>query len=144
MGQDFAVLCGSMPVFYPSLRAGAAGGVVALACALPDECVELFELFASGRQDEAAELQQSLTPLAKLVTSVHGVPGLKAALDLAGFVGGLPRPPLGAVSREAMSEIADAAAAPARPVPPRRPGSGLRRRLASCCSVPARARCRRA
>ncbi|HEX2446420.1 MAG TPA: dihydrodipicolinate synthase family protein [Vicinamibacterales bacterium] len=116
VAQDFAVLCGSMPVFYSSLKAGAAGGVVALACALPDECVELFELFASGRQDEAAALQQSLTPLAKLVTSVHGVPGLKAALDLAGFTGGLPRPPLGPASREAVGEIAAAfaAAAPAR------------------------------
>jgi 4-hydroxy-2-oxoglutarate aldolase len=114
--QDFGVLCGSMPVFYPSLRAGAVGGVVALACALPDECVELFELFTSGRQDEAAELQQSLTLLSKLVTAVHGVPGLKAALDLAGFVGGLPRSPLAAASREAKDEIAAAfaAAAPAR------------------------------
>jgi 4-hydroxy-2-oxoglutarate aldolase len=113
---DFAVLCGSMPIFYPSLAAGAAGGVVALACALPDECVELFELFSSGRQDEAAERQQSLTFLAKLVTAVHGVPGLKAALDLAGFVGGLPRLPLTAASREAKDEIAAAfaAAAPAR------------------------------
>jgi 4-hydroxy-2-oxoglutarate aldolase len=114
--QDFEVLCGSMPVFYPSLRAGAVGGVVALACALPDECVELFELFSSGRQDEAAELQQSLTLLSKLVTAVHGVPGLKAALDLAGFVGGLPRAPLASAPREAKDEIAAAfaAAAPAR------------------------------
>jgi 4-hydroxy-2-oxoglutarate aldolase len=116
VGPDFAVLCGSMPVFYPSLVAGAVGGVVALACALPDECVELFELFSSGCQDEAAELQRSLTTLAKLVTSVHGVPGLKAALDLAGFAGGLPRPPLAPAPREALDEIAAAfaAAAPAR------------------------------
>ncbi len=33
-------------------------------------------------------------PLSKLVGAQYGVPGLKAALNLCGFVGGLPRPPL--------------------------------------------------
>jgi dihydrodipicolinate synthase/N-acetylneuraminate lyase len=35
-----------------------------------------------------------LTPLARAVTATYGVPGLKAAMTLAGYDGGLPRAPL--------------------------------------------------
>jgi 4-hydroxy-2-oxoglutarate aldolase len=104
----FAVLCGSMPIFHPSLIAGAVGGILALACVLPDECVELFDLFGAGRQQDAAALQRRLSPLARLVTSIHGVPGLKAALELAGFAGGAPRSPLRPAPREAVDAIASA------------------------------------
>jgi 4-hydroxy-2-oxoglutarate aldolase len=107
----FTVLCGSMPVFHASLLAGARGGVLALACVLPDEAVRLFDLFAAGRHDEAAALQRRLAPLARLVTSVHGVPGLKAALDLVGFAGGAPRPPLPPASPHAIEAIEAALAA---------------------------------
>jgi 4-hydroxy-2-oxoglutarate aldolase len=101
----FAVLCGSMPVFHPSLLAGARGGVLALACVLPDEAVRLFDLFASGRHDDAAALQRRLAPLARLVTSAYGVPGLKAALDVVGFAGGAPRPPLAPAPAQAIEAI---------------------------------------
>jgi dihydrodipicolinate synthase/N-acetylneuraminate lyase len=33
-------------------------------------------------------------PLTRSVGGLHGVPGLKAALDLLGYAGGPPRPPL--------------------------------------------------
>lgn len=107
----FAVLCGSMPVFHPSLIAGARGGVLALACVLPDEAVRLFDLVAAGRHDEAAALQRRLAPLARLVTSVLGVPGLKAALDLVGFAGGAPRPPLSPAPPQAVEALEAALAA---------------------------------
>jgi 4-hydroxy-2-oxoglutarate aldolase len=109
--ERFTVLCGSMPVFYPSLIAGARGGVLALACVLPEEAVRLFDLFTAGRHDEAAALQRRLAPLARLVTSVHGVPGLKAALDLVGFAGGAPRPPLPPASPPAVESLEAALAA---------------------------------
>jgi dihydrodipicolinate synthase/N-acetylneuraminate lyase len=51
-----------------------------------------------------------LTPLARLVTTGHGVPGLKAAMEMAGFVGGEPRLPLGPASAEAIAEIRNALA----------------------------------
>jgi 4-hydroxy-2-oxoglutarate aldolase len=103
--ERFAVLCGSMPVFHACLLAGATGGVLALACVLPDEAVRLYDLFAAGHQDDAAALQRRLAPLARLVTSAHGVPGLKAALDLVGFAGGAPRPPLLPASAQAVAAI---------------------------------------
>ena len=106
--DDFSVLVGSAPTFYASLLSGAVGGILALAAVVPDQCVELFELVQSCRHDEARLLQKRVTPLARLVTRVHGVPGLKAALDQLGYVGGPPRRPLAAVSPETVTELAGA------------------------------------
>jgi len=103
--DDFVLLAGSAPVFYPCLLVGATGGVLALASVVPDLCVELYDLAQSGRHSEALELQRRLTPLAGLVTSRYGVPGLKAALSLLGFRAGEPRLPLQPITSEAIDEI---------------------------------------
>ena len=103
--DDFVLLAGSAPVFYPCLLVGATGGVLALASVVPDLCVELYDLVQSGRHSEALELQRRLTPLAGLVTSRYGVPGLKAALSLLGFRAGEPRLPLQPIKSEAIDEI---------------------------------------
>ncbi len=103
--DDFILLVGSAPTFYASLLSGAAGGIMALACVVPDHCVELFELVRSNRLEEARELQRRLTPLARLVTGAHGVPGLKAALDLLGFHGGRARPPFQPLGAAAVSDL---------------------------------------
>lgn len=92
--KDFVVFGGSATTYFDALRAGASGGVLALAALVPDTVVKMRELVRAERMDEARELQQRITPLARLVGTGHGVPGLKAALDLTGFVGGAPRPPL--------------------------------------------------
>ena len=103
--DGFSVLVGSAPTFFTSLALGAHGGVLALACVAPAACLRLYELVHAGRYDEARELQRHVTPLAKLVTSIHGVPGLKAALSLIGYVGGRPRLPLDPVGDDAVAQI---------------------------------------
>jgi 4-hydroxy-2-oxoglutarate aldolase len=90
----FQVLVGSAPTLYASLCVGAVGGIVAAACVIPDLCVELYTLARAGKHAEALAVQRRITPLAKSVTSTFGVAGLKAAMELAGYVGGLPRRPL--------------------------------------------------
>ena len=45
-------------------------------------------------EDLVIEVQRKLMPLARAIGPVHGVPGLKAALDVMGFAGGVPRAPL--------------------------------------------------
>jgi dihydrodipicolinate synthase/N-acetylneuraminate lyase len=106
--DDFSVLAGSATTFYASLCVGATGGILALACVLPDACVRLFQLTRSGQHAEAAALQHRLVPVAKLVGSLHGVPGLKAALQLTGCDAGLPRSPLAPVSEAAMASLREA------------------------------------
>lgn len=103
--DTFAVIAGSAPPFYASLCLGARGGILAAACVVPDLCVALYQAFLAGRHAEARELQRRLTPIANLVTTGHGVPGLKAAMDMAGFIGGEPRAPLAPAPAEAVAQI---------------------------------------
>jgi 4-hydroxy-2-oxoglutarate aldolase len=106
--DDFSVLAGSSTTFYSSLCVGAVGGVLALSCVLPDACVRLFELTREGRHAEAAALQHRLVPIARLVGNMHGVPGLKAALQLAGCDAGVPRSPLAPVPPATVAALKDA------------------------------------
>ena len=103
--QSFAVMAGSAPTFYPSLCVGAVGGILAVACVVPDLCVRLHRQFSDGRHSEARELQRRITPLARLVTTTFGVPGLKAAMELAGYAAGPPREPLVPAQPEAVTQI---------------------------------------
>jgi 4-hydroxy-2-oxoglutarate aldolase len=103
---DFQVLTGSAPVVYPALASGAKGAILALASALPEKCVELFELFRSGRHKEARELQQVLAVASKVIISEGGIAGLKYAMDLRSYHGGLPRLPLLPPAAEAKQRIA--------------------------------------
>ena len=104
-GDGFSVLVGSAPTFFVSLTLGADGGIMALACVVPDACVRIYELVRAGRLDEARDLQRQVTPLARLVTSRHGIPGLKAALSAIGYVGGGARQPLEPVGTDAVAQI---------------------------------------
>jgi 4-hydroxy-2-oxoglutarate aldolase len=101
----FAVMAGSAPVFYPWLCIGATGGILAVACVAPEPCVRIMQHVAAGEHDAARTLQREITPLARLVTVTFGVPGLKAAMELAGFAAGPPRAPLAAAPREAIEQI---------------------------------------
>jgi 4-hydroxy-2-oxoglutarate aldolase len=109
--EPFAVIAGSAPTFYPSLCVGATGGILAVSCVFPALSVELHAHFRAGRHDVARQLQRTITPLAKLVTTGLGVAGLKKAMDLAGFTGGLPRRPLVPLSEESTLQVRAAVAA---------------------------------
>lgn len=102
---DFQVVVGSLPTLFASLCVGAVGGVVAGANVIPDLCVRLYDLVQQGRHAEALALQRRITPLARSVTTVFGPGGLKAAMDLAGYVGGKPRSPLPAATPQAIEII---------------------------------------
>jgi 4-hydroxy-2-oxoglutarate aldolase len=92
--EDFTVLAGSATTFFHALCAGCDGAILALAALLPEVCQAMRALVQENRLDEARTLQQRLTPLARSVGGTYGVAGLKAALDLIGYSGGVPRPPL--------------------------------------------------
>lgn len=103
---DFAVLTGNGTVLLDALRAGATGAILAVGCVVPEICVEIYDAFKNGDDDRAAALQTKLTPLAAAVTTKHGIGGLKAALDLAGYKGGSVRAPLRNADESARDEIA--------------------------------------
>jgi 4-hydroxy-2-oxoglutarate aldolase len=104
--SEFAVLTGNGTVLLDALRAGATGAILAVGCAVPEICVEIFSAFNAGEEEHATLLQTKLTPLATAVTTRFGIGGLKAALDLAGYHGGSVRAPLRAPDEAARREIA--------------------------------------
>ena len=104
---DFAVLAGSASTFYAALSAGAIGGILALAGLLPDQCVELFSLARSRQHDAARDLQRQLLPIARMISTGYGVPGLKSALRLCGVDAGVPRRPLSPASPDAVASLAN-------------------------------------
>lgn len=95
-GPEFFVLAGSGVTYFSGLVSGAEGAILALAGIVPDQCADILDHVRAGRVLEARALQRRLTPLARTIGGLHGVPALKAALDLMGYDGGLPRAPLGA------------------------------------------------
>ncbi|HSQ23207.1 MAG TPA: dihydrodipicolinate synthase family protein [Pyrinomonadaceae bacterium] len=104
--EDFAMLIGNGTVFYEALQAGARGGILAVGCAAPDLCLEIYRAFQSDELDRASSLQEKLMPLARAVTKTYGIGGLKAAVEMAGYVGGAVRAPLRLPNEEAIAEIA--------------------------------------
>lgn len=104
--EGFTVLCGAAPVIYPALVSGARGGILAAANVVPEIFTALRAHAMAGRHADALRLQQQVTRFAQLVTTVHSVAGLKAAMDLAGYRGGIPRAPMAAASPAATTEIA--------------------------------------
>jgi 4-hydroxy-2-oxoglutarate aldolase len=91
---QFQVLVGSAATVYPSLAIGARGAILALACALPEKCLALFELFRQGHHEKARELQFILARASKLIVSELNIAGVKYAMDQRGYRGGVPRLPL--------------------------------------------------
>jgi dihydrodipicolinate synthase/N-acetylneuraminate lyase len=104
-GGGFTVLAGSGATYFSALMLGAHGAILAVAGVAPDLCVKIFTAVREGRIDDAREMNRQLAPLSKLVGATYGVPGLKAALTLLGFDGGLPRPPLQPAGPQAVDVI---------------------------------------
>lgn len=105
-GRPFAVLIGSARIWADGLLAGAIGGVLAVANVAPRSCAEIAAAARKGDAASARAGNEKLMPLAAAVTRLHGIGGLKAALDLLHYQGGDPRPPLPSASPSARLAIA--------------------------------------
>src|ERR1700682_5519795 len=105
--DDFAVMIGNGTVFCEALQVGARAGILAVGCVVPELCVAIYEAVQAADTDRASALQAALTPLARAVTKTYGIGGLKAALEMVGFVGGLVRAPLQRPSEVGRDEMRD-------------------------------------
>lgn len=103
--EPFAVLVGSARILADALLSGACGAVLAVASIAPRICDGIFARVLGGDPLGAREATTRLAPLAAAVTREHGIGGLKAALDLLGYAGGSPRPPLPLAGEEARKAI---------------------------------------
>lgn len=103
---DFHVLTGGAAVIYPALALGARGAILALASALPELCTQVFALVQAGQHAQARDLQLKLARASKRIVSESGIAGVKFAMDLRGYKGGVPRLPLLPLKEEKKLEIA--------------------------------------
>jgi len=103
----FVTLAGSASFLLPSLAVGAKGGILALANLAPEECAAMYHHFQAGRLDEARAIQLRILPVNAAITTRYGAAGLKAAMEMRGYYGGLPRRPLLPLSAAERSEVED-------------------------------------
>ena len=92
--DDFLVLAGSISFLFPAMMAGAVGGTVSLANSFPAIAVELFECGVARDEERGHALQERARRINRAISGRYGVPGVKAAMALAGLKGGIPRRPL--------------------------------------------------
>jgi 4-hydroxy-2-oxoglutarate aldolase len=104
----FQVLTGSAPTLAPSFTVGCSGAVLAFANAAPYATVSIWEAHRTREPEAALDWQNRISHAASLVTTKYGVPGLKYAMDLAGYYGGPPRLPLTVPCPAAKKEIEEA------------------------------------
>jgi 4-hydroxy-2-oxoglutarate aldolase len=108
----FALFQGMGSVLFPSLLMGATGGILALTDMAPAETVEIYGSVQAGDYRKARDIQIRVLTVNQKIVGGFGVPGIKCALDLLGYAGGEPRPPLLPVTpevREAIRKVLEAA-----------------------------------
>src|SRR6202040_3732725 len=108
VNKGFQVLTGSAPTLAPTLAVGAVGAVLAFANAAPYSVISIYEAHRTRETAAALDWQNRIAPAAQLVTTKYGVPGLKYAMDLNGYYGGIPSLPLTVTTPEAKKEIEQA------------------------------------
>jgi 4-hydroxy-2-oxoglutarate aldolase len=91
---DFAVLAGSANFLFPAMMAGSPGGTVSLANSFPEVALRLYACGEARDEVHGPALQEDVSRINHSISGARGVSGVKAAMDLAGFVGGIPRRPL--------------------------------------------------
>jgi 4-hydroxy-2-oxoglutarate aldolase len=76
------------------MMAGAVGGTVSLANSFPHIAVQLYQYGLARDQEKGGAYQAWARQVNKAISGRYGVAGVKTAMDLNGFVGGIPRRPL--------------------------------------------------
>ncbi|HYE73683.1 MAG TPA: dihydrodipicolinate synthase family protein, partial [Blastocatellia bacterium] len=108
--REFNVLLGSPKLLAEGLSLGASGAILAVANIAPRACLEIERAYKWGQTQRAERIQERLTALAN-ATTMPGIGHLKAAMDMVGLYGYLPRSPLPVPSPEECEKIENAIAA---------------------------------
>lgn len=90
----FITFAGSGSYLLPTLAVGGLGVTAALANIAANELADIYDAFMAGDMDKARKAQAKVLDINAAVTSRWGVPGLKAAMDMMGYIGGRPRLPM--------------------------------------------------
>jgi 4-hydroxy-2-oxoglutarate aldolase len=97
---DFHVLAGSANFLFRAMMGGSVGGTVSLANSFPNLALELFRCGRQRDEQRGLPLQARVTRINDAISGPYGPSGVKAAMTLAGFKGGIPRRPLLPLTQE--------------------------------------------
>jgi 4-hydroxy-2-oxoglutarate aldolase len=104
--ESFHVLAGSANFLFAAMMGGSPGGTVSLANSFPALSLELFRCGRERDEVRGPALQERVSRINKAIAGSYGPPGVKAAMDLAGLRGGIPRRPLLPLTREQVDALA--------------------------------------
>lgn len=107
-GSSFTVLTGNGGQLLPALHLGVRGGIVAVGLFAAGLCVDVYDGFRNNDLKRATIAQDRLKPMASQIVAGLGVPGVKAAMEAVGLVGGpvrLPLQPLNAEQRKTVQDL---------------------------------------
>jgi 4-hydroxy-2-oxoglutarate aldolase len=103
--EEFHVLAGSANFLFPAMMGGSPGGTVSLANSFPDVAVELFRFGQARDEARGIPFQERVTRINQAISGPYGPSGVKAAMNLAGFRGGIPRRPLAPLSAGQVEQL---------------------------------------
>ncbi|MHB1096166.1 MAG: dihydrodipicolinate synthase family protein [Gemmatimonadaceae bacterium] len=106
-GSKFTVLTGNGGQLLPGLQLGVRGGIVAVGLFAAGLCVDVYDGFRNGDLTRATIAQDRLKPMATQIVAGLGVPGVKAAMEAVGLVGGSVRLPLLPVNADQRKVVQD-------------------------------------
>lgn len=92
--DTFDVMTGHGGTFSTALTLGARGGILAVALFAAELALEVWNAHREGHVNDADTAQKPLVPMASEIVARMGVPGVKAAMERVGLVGGNVRLPL--------------------------------------------------
>ncbi len=101
----FQIMIGSAQQLHQSLQAGATGASLPFAGAAPGACFEIYAAYKDGDAKLAEQKQQHIARAAARIAGELGIPGLKYAMDLNGYYGGIGRLPLLPLNAEMKLEV---------------------------------------
>jgi 4-hydroxy-2-oxoglutarate aldolase len=104
-GESFHVLPGSANFLFRAMLGGSVGGTVSLANSFPATAMELFRYGQARDQERGIPFQARVTRINQAISGAFGVAGVKAAMNLAGLKGGIPRRPLLPLTEAQQAEL---------------------------------------
>jgi 4-hydroxy-2-oxoglutarate aldolase len=101
----FQILVGAANTLKASLDAGAAGAILAFADPAPTACYEIYAAWKEGDHELAQLKQERIAKASERVVGSLGIPGVKYAMDLNGYFGGMARLPLLPLTADLKAEV---------------------------------------
>ncbi len=103
--EKFHVLAGSANFLFRAMMGGSVGGTVSLANSFPALAMELFRCGQARDEARGIPLQERVARINSAIAGKFGPSGVKAAMNLAGLRGGIPRRPLLPLTAEQQAEL---------------------------------------